>query len=107
MPGYLLSTAASVACAHQGRATAGGVAARVSLGGSPAVLLAPPWSIAGCTFPPPTAGNGPCVSGSFTVGTVRVTSMQQPLAIQAAPGQCVPTGVPLVVSSTQVRVRAT
>lgn len=107
MPGFLLTTASQVACSHQGRATTGGVAARVKVGGSPAVFLSAPWSIAGCTFPPPNAGNGPCVSGTFTTGAVRVTSMTQPLAIRAAPGQCVPTGVPLTVSQTQARVRAT
>lgn len=107
MPGYLLTTSATVTCAHQGQATAGGPVTRVTLGGSPAVFLSPPWTIAGCTFPPPNAGNGPCVTGMFTTGSVRVTSMSQALAIQQAPGQCVPTGTPLTVTQTQTRVRAT
>jgi hypothetical protein len=107
MPGHLLTTSATVTCAHQGQAQAGGPAVRVRLGGSPAVYLSPPWTIAGCTFPPPNAGNGPCVTGTFTSGTIRVTSNKQPLAIQQAPGQCVPTGTPLTVSRTQTRVRAT
>ncbi|WP_418276918.1 hypothetical protein ACNHYB_03100 [Isoptericola jiangsuensis] len=106
MPGHLLTTAAVVTCAHQGQARTGGPAARVRLGGDTAVLLAPPWTISGCTFPPPNAGNGPCVTGTFTSGTLRVTSMRQPLAIQQAPGQCVPTGTPMTVSTTQTRVRA-
>ncbi|MDO8149681.1 MULTISPECIES: hypothetical protein [unclassified Isoptericola] len=107
MPGFLLTTASSVACAHQGAATAVVPAARVRLGGTPAVLLSSPWTVAGCTFPPPSAGNGPCVTGTFTTGSVRVTSTGQPLALQHAPGQCVPTGTPLIVRQTQPRVRAT
>lgn len=107
MPGYLLTAASTVSCAHQGQAQAGGPAARLRAGGSPAVFLSPPWSIVGCTFPPPNAGNGPCATGTFTSGTTRVTSMKQPLAIQQAPGQCVPTGTPMTVSQTQTRVRAT
>jgi hypothetical protein len=70
------------------------------------VLLSGPWTIAGCPFPPPPTSNGPCVTGTFTSGTVRVTAGKQPLAIQAAPGTCVPTGVPLIAMQTQVRVRA-
>ncbi len=107
MPGYLVTTTSTVTCAHQGQAQAGGPAARVTVDGSPAVSLAPPWTIAGCTFPPPNAGNGPCVTGTFSTGATRVTSMKQPLAIQQAPGQCVPTGTPMTVSQTQARVRAT
>lgn len=107
MPGHLVTTSATVTCAHQGQAKAGGPAARVRLGGSPAVFLSPPWTVTGCTFPPPNAGNGPCVTGTFTTGTTRVVANKQPLAIQQAPGQCVPTGTPLTVSQTQTRVRAT
>ncbi len=66
-----------MSCAHQGTATPTAACPRVKVGGSPAVvLLSAPWTIAGCPFPPPNAGNGPCVTGTFTSGTMRVTSMQ-------------------------------
>lgn len=107
MPGYLLTSGSSVSCAHQGTATSAGTAARVKLGGQPAIFLTPPYTVGGCPLPPPPSGNGPCVTGTFTAGTTRVTSNKQPLAIQQTPGQCVPTGVPLLVTQTQTRVRAT
>ncbi len=106
MPGFLLSQGVAGQLRSPGhrdahrRLPAGH---RRRPGGHPAQR---PWTIAGCPFPPPTAGNGPCVTGTFTSGTVRVTASKQPLAIQAAPGTCVPTGVPLLVMQTQVRVRA-
>ena len=118
MPGFLLSQGSRVSCAHQGSATPTAAFPRVTVGGQAVILLSGPWSIAGCPFPPPPrrgaassrrappTSNGPCVTGTFTSGTVRVTASKQPLAIQAAPGTCVPTGVPLLVMQTQTRVRA-
>jgi hypothetical protein len=106
MPGFLLSQGSRVSCAHQGSATPTAAFPRVTVGGQAVILLTGPWTIAGCPFPPPPTSNGPCVTGTFTSGTVRVTASKQPLAIQAAPGTCVPTGVPLLVMQTQTRVRA-
>ena len=104
MPGYLLGQGSRVSCAHQGTATPTSAFPRVTVGGQAVVLLTGPWTIAGCPFP--SSAGGPCVTGNFTSGTVRVTAGKQPLAIQAAPGTCVPTGVPLIALQTQVRVRA-
>lgn len=105
MPGFLIVQSASVACAHQGRATPGAVVATVTAGGSPVVVQPAPYSIAGCANPP--ASGGPCVTGTWTSGTTRVTAHHQPLGILAAPGICAPTGVPMVATTTQSRVRAT
>lgn len=105
MPGFLLTQSARVSCAHQGTATPSTVAARVRLGGQPAVLQAAPYTIAGCPYPPNSGG--PCATGTWSTGTTRVTSAKQPLALMGGSGTCVPTGVPLLATQTQTRVRAT
>jgi len=70
------------------------------------VLLTTPYVVAGCTFPPPPAANGPCVTGQWLVGTTRVTSLGQPFVVQSSQGICAPTGTPLLIVVTQTRVSA-
>jgi len=78
----------------------------VTVSGQPTVLLTTPYVVAGCTFPPPPAANGPCVTGQWLVGTTRVTSLGQPLVVQSSQGICAPTGTPLLIVVTQTRVSA-
>ena len=74
--------------------------------GQPTVLQTSPYVVAGCTFPPPTAGNGPCVSAQWISGTTRVLSNGQPLLVQSSQAICAPTGTPLIIAATQTRVSA-
>ena len=104
MPGPLLHLGASVLCAHAGQATPTTLAARVLLGGQPAVLQTGPYMVAGCTLPPPPAANGPCVSAVFVTGALRVKSLGQPVLLMDSQSICTPTGTPLVPVSAQVRV---
>lgn len=104
MPGFLVQQGATVLCLHGGQAQPTVASPRVKLSGQPAVMMPAPWTVAGCPFPPNSGG--PCVTGQWTSGTVRVTSMGQPLVVQSGTATCVPTGVPLTVITTQVRVRA-
>jgi hypothetical protein len=106
MPGFLVHVGAQVLCAHAGQATPTVTNPRVTVSGQPTVLLTTPYVVAGCTFPPPTAGNGPCVTGQWLVGTTRVTSLGQPLVVQSSQGICAPTGTPLLIVATQTRVSA-
>jgi hypothetical protein len=78
----------------------------VMVSGMPAVTIAAPWAVAGCGFVPP-AGNGPCVTASWIVGSAQVMSMGQPLAILTGVSICAPTGTPLVPVSAQTFVIAT
>jgi hypothetical protein len=94
-------------CAHGGQAQPTTPYPRVLMSGQPAVQVAPPWVVAGCAMPPPIAGNGPCVTATFTTGTTRVMGSSMPLLTQASQAQCVPTGTPALVAVTQVRVQAT
>lgn len=79
---------------------------RVMAMGQPITTIAAPYTVAGCAFVPP-AGNGPCVTGQWVVGAVRVTSMGQPVVIMTGMAVCVPTGTPLLPLVAQTRVLAT
>ena len=74
--------------------------------GMPAATIVPPYAVAGCAFVPP-AGNGPCVTGQWVVGAVRVLSQGQPVAIMTGVSVCVPTGTPLLPVAAQTRALAT
>jgi hypothetical protein len=104
MPGFLLHVGATVLCSHGGQAQPTVPNPRVTVMGMPTVTLSAPYVVAGCAFPPPTAGNGPCVTAQFVTGTVRVTSLGQPLLCMSSQAICVPTGTPLIPSIAQTRV---
>ncbi len=107
MPGFLLHVGAQVLCSHARQATATVPNPRVTLSGQPTVLMSSPYVVAGCTFPPPTVANGPCVTAQWLSGTTRVTSNGQPLLVQSSQAICTPTGTPLAIVATQTRVSAT
>jgi len=95
-----------VLCSHGGQALPTVPSPRVMVMGMPITTIAAPYSVAGCAFVPP-AGNGPCVTATWTVGAVRVTSMAQPVALMTGVAACVPTGTPLLPVWAQTRVLAT
>lgn len=106
MPGFMVQVGSTVICAHGGQAQATVPSPRVLLGGQPATTQPAPWVVAGCAFVPP-AGNGPCVSANWIVGAVRVLAGGQPVLLQDSQAICVPTGTPLTVVVTQLRVKGT
>lgn len=106
MPGFLVHVGAQVMCAHGGQATPTVPNLRVTVSGQPTVTIAAPYVVAGCAFPPPPNGNGPCVTANWLMGTTRVLSNGQPLVCQSSQAICVPTGTPLIIAVTQPRVTA-
>jgi hypothetical protein len=106
MPGFLVHVGATVTCAHGGQAQPTVPNPRVTVSGQPTVTIAGPYVVAGCAFPPPAAANGPCVTAQWLVGTTRVLSNGQPLVVQSSQAICAPTGTPLLILVTQVRVTA-
>ncbi|MCB1054644.1 MAG: hypothetical protein KDD11_03935 [Acidobacteria bacterium] len=104
MPGFLLHVGATVLCSHGGQTQPTVPNPRVTVSGQPTVALGPPWMVAGCALPPPTAGNGPCVTASFVSSATRVTSNGMPLLLLDSQAVCAPTGTPLIVTVTQTRV---
>jgi hypothetical protein len=106
MPGFLVHVGAQVQCSHLGQAQPTVPNPRVTVSGQPTVLITSPYMIAGCTLPPPTAANGPCVSAQCLTGTTRVMSNGQPLVVQTTQSICAPTGTPLLILVTQTRASA-
>jgi hypothetical protein len=105
MPGPILHLGATVTCAHAGQAMPTAPSARVQVSGLPITTLAAPYAVAGCPFVPP-GGNGPCVTGLWTEGAVRVTSELFPVVIMTGMSNCAPTATPLLPLNAQTRVVA-
>lgn len=106
MPGFLVHFGAQVLCAHGGQATPTAPNPRVMVSGQPTVTVAAPYIVAGCVLPPPPAANGPCVTANWLVGSTRMLSNGQPLVVLSSQAICAPTGTPLIIAMTQVRVTA-
>jgi len=104
MPGPVIHLGATVCCSHAGQAAPVSPNARVLVSGQPTVLLSTPYTVTGCTMPTPASGNGPCVTAQWLVGATRVTSNGVPLVLQSSQSICTPTGTPLLVVATQMRV---
>jgi hypothetical protein len=107
MPGFLLHVGATVMCSHGGQAQPTVPNPRVTVLGQPTVAMTAPYAVAGCAFPPPPNGNGPCVTAQWITGAVRVTSNGQPLLLLDSQAICTSTGTPLLITVTQTRVTAT
>ena len=105
MPGFLLHQGATVLCAHGGQAQPTAPNPRVKVGGQPVVTQPTIYTVAGCAFPPPPAGNGPCVTAQFITGALRVMVGGMPVLLQDSQAICTPTGTPLTIAVTQVRVK--
>ena len=103
MTGYLLTAGSVVLCAHGGIAQAATSDARVRIAGAPALTPATRSVVGGCPLPP--QAGGPCVTAQWLSGTTRVTSGGLPLLLADGTSVCAPTGAPLLVVSTQSRVR--
>lgn len=107
MPGFLLHVGATVLCSHAGQAQPTVPNPRVTVTGQPTVAMTSPYVIAGCALPPPPGANGPCVTAQFMTAATRVTSNGQPLLLLDSQAICAPTGTPLLIVQTQIRVTAT
>jgi len=106
MPGFLVHVGATVTCVHGGQAQPTVPNPRVTVSGQPTVTIAAPYIVAGCPFPPPPNGNGPCVTAQWLAGSTRVLSNGQPLVVFSSQAICTPTGTPLMILVTQVRATA-
>jgi len=105
MPGFLLHLGATVMCAHGGQAMPTVTNPRVKVGGQPIATISAPYTVAGCAFPPPPVANGPCVTAQFMTSATRVMAGGVPVLLQDSMSTCVPTGTPLTIAVTQVRVK--
>ena len=104
--GFILHQGATVTCAHAGQASVTVPDPRVSVSGQRVAVQPVPWTVTGCTLPPPPAGNGPCVTATWVTGALRVKASGQPVVLSTSQAICAPTGTPLIVVAQQTRVRA-
>lgn len=104
MPGFLLHLGATVLCSHAGQAQPTAPNPRVLVSGQPTVTMTAPYVVAGCALPPPPAANGPCVTAQWITAATRITSNGIPLLLLDSQAICAPTGTPLMIVVTQVRV---
>ncbi len=91
-------------CSHGGQALPTSPFPRVTVGGQPVATQAAPYTVAGCAFVP-LAGNGPCVTAQWVTAATRVTAGGVPVVLLDSQAICAPTGTPLVIAVTQVRVK--
>jgi hypothetical protein len=93
-----------VICLHGGQAMPVVPNPRVTVMGMPTATIAAPWVVAGCPgILPPIP---PCVTGQWVLGTLRVTSMGQPLTVQSGAAITAPGAAILMPLSMQTRVAA-
>jgi hypothetical protein len=104
MAGFLLHQGAVVMCAHGGQAMPTVPNPRVLVMGMPTAAINAPWVVAGCPGVPPPVP--PCVTAQWMLGTLRVTSMGQPLVVQSGVAITVPGAATLLPVSMQTRVAA-
>ncbi|MFE4748966.1 hypothetical protein ACFRIB_01525 [Streptomyces mirabilis] len=106
MPAHILHADAVVTCAHAGRAQPCATDPKVSVDGHAVAVLRGPYTVSGCTQPPPTSGNGPCATAQFTTSALKVGAGGLPVLLSDSKATCVPTGTPLQIRSTQMKVSA-
>lgn len=104
MAGFLLHQGAVVMCAHGGQAMPSVPNPRVLVMGMPTATISGPWVVAGCPLVPPPIP--PCVTGQWLMGTMRVTSLGQPLTVQSGAAITAPAPGTLLPASMQTRVQA-
>ncbi|MCP4465347.1 MAG: hypothetical protein GY813_01175 [Halieaceae bacterium] len=107
MPGPIIHLGATVLCTHAGQATPSTSFPRVTVSGQAVITQPTSYVIAGCTLPPPNAANGPCVTGQWLTGSVRVLAGGMPLVLMDSQSTCAPTGTPMQPTVVQTRVIVT
>jgi hypothetical protein len=107
MPGFLLHVGATVLCMHAGQAQPVVPDPRVRVGGQSITTQPNPYTVAGCTLPPPPGANGPCVTAQWVTAATRVRAGGVPVLLQDSQAVCVTSGTGLNVVATQVRAKGT
>jgi hypothetical protein len=107
MPGTpIVHMGAQVLCMHGGQAMPTVPNPRVRVSGQAVATQAAPYTVSGCTNPPPPGGTGPCVTATWLTASVRVKAGGLPVLLQNSQAVCVPTGTGLTIMMTQQRVTA-
>lgn len=107
MANYMLDSSSTVMCLHAGQAQPAVTNPRVKMNGQPIVTQSSTYTVSGCSMPPPTTGNGPCVTAQWVSAAVRVKAGGTPVLTKDSQAVCAPTGTGLNIINTQIRVKAT
>jgi hypothetical protein len=107
MTGFLLHQGATVLCMHAGQAQPVMPNPRVTVSGQMAVTMDCQYLVAGCTFPAISSGAPPCVSAQWITAATRVRAGGVPVVLLDSQSVCTPTGTPLSILVTQLRVKGT
>lgn len=103
MPGFLLHVGATVICSHPpGQAQPVTPNPRVRVSNQPIVDQTAQYLIAGCAL---TGTAPPCATAAWITAATRVRAGNIPVLLQDSQSICAPTGTPLNVVITQLRVR--
>lgn len=105
MPGFLLHQNATVQCSHMAKAVPSAPNPRVKVSGNMTIFGSDVHQVIACPNPVPNVSNGPCITAQYSTSATRVTSNGQPLLLFDSQAKCVPTGVPLTTTATQMRVK--
>ncbi len=103
MPGYLLHVGATVVCAHAGPAQPIISNPRVRVSGQPIATQSSNYTITGCTLS--SVPSPPCVTAQWVTAATRVRAGGMPVLLQDSQSICTPTGTPLNILVTQIRVK--
>src|SRR5262245_60406884 len=104
MPGFLLHVGATVICSHPpGQAQPATPNPRVKVSNQPVVTQTTQYLIAGCALT--GTPNPPCATAQWVTGATRVRAGNIPVLLQDSQSICAPTGTPLNVVLTQLRVK--
>jgi hypothetical protein len=104
MPGFLLHLNATVQCSHAGTATPTSPNPKVLVGGMPITTMPRQYVIAGCPFTNGTTPQ-PCLTAQWTTSAMKVLAGGEPVQLLDSQAITAPNGVPLVITSTQMKVQ--
>jgi hypothetical protein len=104
MPGFLVHVGATIQCSHPpGKAEPSTPPpTRVLVMGQPVVTQACPYVIAGCALT--GSPNPPCATALWTTAAKQVFAGGVPVLLVGSQAKCAPTGTPLLIVATQIRV---
>ena len=103
MSNYVLHENATVLCAHAGQARPTLTSNRVKVAGNPVVTQPGLYSISGCSLS--GSSNPPCATAQWVTAATRVKVGGQPVLLIDSQVTCTPTGTPLNIVVTQMRVK--
>jgi hypothetical protein len=107
LAGFLLHQGATVLCMHAGQAQPVMPDPRVKVSGRMVVQQTCQYTVAGCTFPAISTGAPPCATAQWITSATRVRAGGIPVLLLDSQAICTPTGTPLNIIVTQMRVKGT